>query len=888
VARDKDVDVLVKAVDVPLRPLVVAVQLDQLVAFSDTIGVQVGVAFDVAFAEYFKGAKALSLLSLSIRHLPQEWKLVPKEGEDVAMLVASPEANAAKYTATIVLPGFVDTEVVGDTPPASTVSLALEGKLELDATKDFKSEGDSSNDNDDMWVVKLEPVDPTQLWFLSKWIESQCTAAIFIQRAQAGVDSWTATSYLSLATALVPGSDIVSSVAPLAQGVAPSRESLEESLAKATSSDDKKKAQAALNDFDNVLTRIAGQAASYVSAGAMCHVEVALLPGAWVPLPPVPTPPAMTLQELIPPRPPLPPFPQRDAQVSMHKELRKIVSMLIKEYDKLFLQPTDNDHDDDDECTLLSKHDRRQKLIFHLNAEGLYFDFKEKLKKALVAVIREKFPTSTASGTTPLLGALSPPQRHDQTAFFAQLYSYLMEEVHVVLNGVFHGVEVHEAEDDSPDAIRLQLATLKLQAWESEVNGQLKKASTAYTDRVHVAAKHARDIPDLHAPVWFDFALFYARIQDLDKVCLNLYFMARSHGLLAVYYAISQADRTGNLRLHELMQAAALTKSTATFSSPTAECVGIAAYCKDLGLFSLAQDALALGDAVMKPKTVLSTAVLATQKLVLGAIDLHFHRFAEAKQWCQDALDHNPDCADGWYLHGLVASTQNDLAVALASYSQALARPDQLHDMYRLPLYLQLGALFIHHQQWVGVVSVRQDDWEGAEMALAEANVLDRTNADVWGYLALVCLNATPPRLREAEQALEQALRYDLANTTLLRELSNGFVALDKLEVAESLLRRSLLAGDSSLTRKTLADVLAAQNCASTALDQYKKALEGCSSMGDRAALLARCADLLSMLGRLEEAKEYLDMAQHQQQGADKEALIGRQVQQHHHRVDGP
>ncbi|RHY10524.1 hypothetical protein DYB36_010954, partial [Aphanomyces astaci] len=568
------------------------------------------------------------------------------------------------------------------------------------------------------------------------------------------------------------------------------------------------------------------QAASYVSAGAMCHVEVALLPGAWVPLPPVPTPPAMTLQELIPPRPPLPPFPQRDAQVSMHKELRKIVSMLIKEYDKLFLQPTDNDHDDDDECTLLSKDDRRQKLIFHLNAEGLYFDFKEKLKKALVAVIREKFPTSTASGTTPLLGALSPPQRHDQTAFFAQLYSYLMEEVHVVLNGVFHGVEVHEAEDDSPDAIRLQLATLKLQAWESEVNGQLKKASTAYTDRVHVAAKHARDIPDLHAPVWFDFALFYARIQDLDKVCLNLYFMARSHGLLAVYYAISQADRTGNLRLHELMQAAALTKSTATFSSPTAECVGIAAYCKDLGLFSLAQDALALGDAVMKPKTVLSTAVLATQKLVLGAIDLHFHRFAEAKQWCQDALDHNPDCADGWYLHGLVASTQNDLAVALASYSQALARPDQLHDMYRLPLYLQLGALFIHHQQWY--------------------------------------------------------------NTTLLRELSNGFVALDKLEVAESLLRRSLLAGDSSLTRKTLADVLAAQNCASTALDQYKKALEGCSSMGDRAALLARCADLLSMLGRLEEAKEYLDMAQHQQQGADKEALIGRQVQQHHHRVDGP
>ncbi|ETV64802.1 hypothetical protein H257_18377 [Aphanomyces astaci] len=144
----------------------------------------------------------------------------------------------------------------------------------------------------------------------------------------------------------------------------------------------------------------------------------------------------------------------------------------------------------------------------------------------------------------------------------------------------------------------------------------------------------------------------------------------------------------------------------------------------------------------------------------------------------------------------------------------------------------------------------------------------------------------TPPRLREAEQALEQALRYDLVNTTLLRELSNEFVAVDKLEAAESLLRGSLLAGDSSLTRKTLQDVLVTHNSTSTGLEQYKKVVEGCSSMGDRATLLARCANLLSMLGRLEEAKEYLDTTSATR--SDKEAFIGRQVQQYHHRVDGP
>ncbi|CAK4218948.1 unnamed protein product [Aphanomyces euteiches] len=165
-------------------------------------------------------------------------------------------------------------------------------------------------------------------------------------------------------------------------------------------------------------------------------------------------------------------------------------------------------------------------------------------------------------------------------------------------------------------------------------------------------------------------------------------------------------------------------------------------------------------------------------------------------------------------------------------------------------------------------------------MALAEANVLDRTNADVWGYLSLVCLNVTPVRPKQAEQALEQALRYDLTNATLLRELSNGFVALDKLEMAESLLRRSLLTADSSLTRKTLADVLAAQNCAATALEQYKKALDGCATMTERTTLLSKCAELLTTLGRLDEAQEFREIAMHQQQGAEKETLLGMQMQQ--------
>jgi hypothetical protein len=79
--------------------------------------------------------------------------------------------------------------------------------------------------------------------------------------------------------------------------------------------------------------------------------------------------------------------------------------------------------------------DRRQKLIFHLNAHGIYFDFKEKLKKALVGVIREKFPLlveqqqRVTSGAIKGQGNSGTLEPNAKTALYAPLYTYLMEEV---------------------------------------------------------------------------------------------------------------------------------------------------------------------------------------------------------------------------------------------------------------------------------------------------------------------------------------------------------------------------------------------------------------------------------------------------------------------------
>ncbi|KDO19635.1 hypothetical protein SPRG_14536 [Saprolegnia parasitica CBS 223.65] len=496
----------------------------------------------------------------------------------------------------------------------------------------------------------------------------------------------------------------------------------------------------------------------------------------------------------------------------------------------------------------------------------------------------------------------------------------------------------------APDVVRAQLQSLARLAWENEVNGQLAKAVTCHMDRIALSDKHAAGLGGYQADVWMDLALFHLQTGSFDKAanCLRdciatdqqhigavqaygallcsyrnfdgadivlkngLLLLkddgrappairARSHALLAIYYATSGMDGTGNLRLHELMQALSVQKSSA-FATPTAVCIEIAAYLCELRLDDLARIALELGAALRKPKTVYTSVMWSTERFVQATIQLHHDDLDGARASLQEAVAKDATLADAWYLQGVVCSRQQQLRDAITCFEYAVAHVTQLRHEYHLPLFLQLGALYMHHQQWtdaksifltsvgeasnasswlgVGVVCVRQEDWEGAEMALAEANILDNTNADVWGYLSLVCLHGPVPRPLQAEQALQQALRYNLANPTLLREISNGFVALDKLEIAESLLRRSLRAQDSSLTRKTLADVLSAQNCAETALTEYQQALASCESMEGRADLLSRCVALLETLGRKEEAHEYKAMAARQQEGAVSEGAL--------------
>ena len=91
-----------------------------------------------------------------------------------------------------------------------------------------------------------------------------------------------------------------------------------------------------------------------------------------------------------------------------------------------------------------------------------------------------------------------------------------------------------------------------------------------------------------------------------------------------------------------------------------------------------------------------------------------------------------------------------------------------------------------------------------AEDALAEANILNNQNPQIWGYLALLCLQSATPRVEEADQSLNQATRLGLGDPTLLERIGASYAALGCYRQAESTLRRATASLDVDTSRKLL------------------------------------------------------------------------------------
>ncbi|KAF1489218.1 Cilia- and flagella-associated protein 70, partial [Megadyptes antipodes antipodes] len=130
-----------------------------------------------------------------------------------------------------------------------------------------------------------------------------------------------------------------------------------------------------------------------------------------------------------------------------------------------------------------------------------------------------------------------------------------------------------------------------------------------------------------------------------------------------------------------------------------------------------------------------------------------------------------------WAQKGHLCYLKRDFGEAKECYERTISFVEDAADMHFV--YLRLGSIYLEEEEYgrakqtyllacknsascltwlgVGIACYRLEEMVEAEDALSEANALNNTNAEVWGYLALICLRGG--RQLEAEQCYKYAVK---------------------------------------------------------------------------------------------------------------------------------
>jgi tetratricopeptide (TPR) repeat protein len=237
-----------------------------------------------------------------------------------------------------------------------------------------------------------------------------------------------------------------------------------------------------------------------------------------VKLPPPPPEPELFPKDFIAPRVVPDAKPGKKAAEIFREEISSVVATIADEITRLFgSRPSSNNES--------SREERRRQLLYQLNTGGKYHDFRQRLKRAVSRLVKERFPSKSALSN----GSLE----HDK--FMTDLYAYLMEEVIKVINMAFQNAEgtpdlnnqseFSESEHEIVGAggntkgVLDRMASLALEA---ELNDEFGRAAKNYQDYVAAsedAAKrrYVRSVAGGGANPWLAYAMFCCRRGDTAK-----------------------------------------------------------------------------------------------------------------------------------------------------------------------------------------------------------------------------------------------------------------------------------------------------------------------------------------------------------------------------------
>ncbi|XP_056359043.1 cilia- and flagella-associated protein 70 isoform X1 [Oenanthe melanoleuca] len=163
--------------------------------------------------------------------------------------------------------------------------------------------------------------------------------------------------------------------------------------------------------------------------------------------------------------------------------------------------------------------------------------------------------------------------------------------------------------------------------------------------------------------------------------------------------------------------------------------------------------------------------------------------FPRCEECLCEAIQIDPLNPNVWAQKGHLCYLQKDFVNAKECYERVISFVEDAVDLHFV--YLRLGSIYLEEKEYgrakhiyllacdnsascltwlgVGIACYRLEEMLEAEDALSEANALNNTNAEVWGYLALICLQGG--RQLEAEQCYKYTVKLGLQNEALLQEI---------------------------------------------------------------------------------------------------------------------
>ncbi|XP_072791682.1 cilia- and flagella-associated protein 70 isoform X3 [Taeniopygia guttata] len=518
------------------------------------------------------------------------------------------------------------------------------------------------------------------------------------------------------------------------------------------------------------------------------------------------------VKELIPPRPALPT--QTEGAKKVVEDYQKCVTSvavaILREYHELFGKQLPDQGVMDYE----TMEEQKRQLNYELNTSGKYFAFKEQLKYSVVKIVREKYLKTTAFET-----------KEQLQAFLSELYVYLVDHMHIALNKLLSEEDVSPA--PPPNTTMKQLL---LFAREAEANKDLKLASLFHRQRI------ARD--QRHIQSWLDYGAFCLLHEDATKalecfqqaLCLDpqhtqslllcgivavklqrfeeaeIFFEDAcclepssiiAWTLSGLFYEMQnsyiQAER--NFREAKKLLRAQLEEERRILEAAEGEEKKPSSPSTDPEKIP--------DDSADKPPEVMERV---TSKEEAAAVQEALKAPAPQPPPCTIFMKtveflmkvnavQNPNV---WAQKGHLCYLQKDFDNAKECYERVISFVEDAVDMHFV--YLRLGSIYLEEKEYgrarhiyllacdnsascltwlgVGIACYRLEEMLEAEDALSEANALDNTNAEVWGYLALICLQDLLPgavlqggRQLEAEQCYKYTVKLGLHNDALLREI---------------------------------------------------------------------------------------------------------------------